>query len=103
GTQPSAEALTVRPSSEIHRGPSCPYPAAISSADPGGRGGSGKGAQSHRGSAPLCYGITTLICEAAFPPTTPRTWERFPGQRFFSLGAFLCRSGPSGRVDLYAS
>src|SRR5262249_60640388 len=65
-----------------------------------------KGRRNARPTAPLCYGSTTLICEAAFPPPTPPV----PGtlrprvRDFLSLGAFLFRSGPSWpRVDLYAS
>src|SRR5262245_57287677 len=63
-------------------------------ADPGGTGGSGKGAQ-YRRSAPLCYGSTTLISEAAFPPNDPPYLGTLrPRVRdFLSLGAFLCRSG----------
>src|SRR5262249_45437359 len=48
----------------------------------------------YRGSAPLCYGSTTLICEAAFPldwATALRGNAKAPGEPPESSGAFLCR------------
>src|SRR5262245_39976224 len=39
----------------------------VAIADPGGNGRKGKGTQSYRGSAPLCF-----IISAAFPPTSPQ-------------------------------